>query len=55
MGLEFSTYELPYNFASVMHYGPMAFSDEDDEPTIIPKVSDPTFFSWRKIRKNTKI
>ncbi|CAL8095331.1 unnamed protein product [Orchesella dallaii] len=37
MGLEFSTYEMPYNYASVMHYGSMAFSDEDDEPTIIPK------------------
>lgn len=49
MGLEFSTYDLPYNFASVMHYGRMAFSDENDEPTIIPKVT-----LWKiRIKLNT--
>uniref|UniRef100_A0AB38ZEU7 Metalloendopeptidase n=1 Tax=Oncocephalus sp. TaxID=2944721 RepID=A0AB38ZEU7_9HEMI len=35
--LEYTTYNVPYNFLSVMHYPVVAFSKDNRSPTIVPK------------------
>ena len=33
-----TTYGMPYNFGSIMHYGPYSFAKDKSKPTIIPKI-----------------